>query len=152
MMANGDTMDHKFSKSKGLHFRKRLLLFFASVILLFFSMLFQWPTALNTTAVKDDFDSASTGMMAGDLLYMQNYGLTSIIVQRLEPLDTLSDGTTIKNAAQIRGFFETGAKIDAADYSPYKSNICIHRYFYRMIDSVLPISNTATLKLIEAIN
>lgn len=102
--------------------------------------------------VNDNFDSWSNGIMVADLNYRQNYTVRSSFLKVITPGAIVNGGTLIKSGDDVLQTYLNNEKYLESDYGDYQSNICWHKYLYRLIDKYLSVSNRNTIQIIHVFN
>lgn len=119
-------------------------------IVLFLGLFFNIPSRICNDGISN-FDWTSNGILISDLMYEQNYESDPLVLNSI-----FSAHICPEDWHQAEGIIEqrfiNENPFEKEKFGSYTSNIVIQRFFYVLLDNILPISNENLLRVLEIVN
>lgn len=140
------------TKNKKTPLLKRLYVLLCFVLLLAGAAL-NIPTKLcNNASGTAHLDWWSNDLLIADMMYSQNYGSDTWEIRIAFP-PNIQKLTGQDNVEWVQSeMFRNNETFEKDFFVPYSSNIVAQRYYYKLLDAVLPVSNGVLLKLMYLSN
>lgn len=98
-----------------------------------------------------DFDWWSESLLVSDLIYYQNYEATSVFTYGVSP-ETICPDDWTKAQGVVTEHFINDKAFEQEMFGNYTSNLVVQHFFFRLMDSLLPVSNTNLLRILHLLN
>lgn len=134
--------------------RKYLCFYFVSV-LLFTASFWYLPSSVLSESTNQNFDWWSESIIYADIMYHTDFPSESAALPQTLNLPRLIEhyGVMHNYEDYVKIAYETGnVTFEKRDYEAYTSNVVIQRFFFRLLDHVLPCSNTTKIALYRFLN
>lgn len=122
----------------------------ACFLILFIGFCLNLPIYTSEDGVND-FDWYSESLLVSDLMYHQNYAGTSAFLYGIAPEALCPDDWT-KAQGVMTAHFINEEPLGQEQFGNYTSNLVVQHFFYRLVDALLPVSNTNLLRILHGLN
>lgn len=130
---------------------KKKFLYVILVFILFLGYKCNFYEKFTDYAWYKNFDPGSESLMVADLIYFENNKDLNYFLKTITVGMTVHENHLIENPTEILNAYIFGDTYKTEEFINYTSNLCMHRYIYRIISNIFS-DNKFTLRVCHGLN